>query len=1001
MTAKPTLLRLQPWLSVQHGAFFPLRPLRQFATSAHNRDEGSYKFDEDLAPPPPHAHAPSSSSIIPALSTRSAESHMQSASDSTLSRTVFVRTKDGKHLISVVHTLSLLSQLASKFGPIQQFHFPRESSSQRLLGYGSVTFFDKESLQKALDNDGIHSVVLPPIVPSRAPRSYLTDKEHARLVGMGSLMSCNPPSEHASASQTYLSSRSLQNPAAMRPGWNDVAPLCNMEAATLTRYFVDESKAHTDTPDDAVIQHNSEFYLSTSPVPIDIKIERRITPLTSRPNAKAQARLSGHSSSINLHRNVRAALQQFGGFSNVIKEKELLSKPLTYAPSGTDDMPRSAFNRRHTSSPVRSRQSNKPGPAPWQSNRTNSSRRSFSTSAINPTVEGTKAKRKAEWQRNRHSNFVDQLYLRLTGGKGGDGCVSFHREKFVQFGPPSGGNGGAGGSIYIRAVEGPTTLARISRRFRGADGPHGQGSFLHGKKAEDKYIELPVGTVVTATRRLRIPEEEEAEEYFTDLLKRAAKAKWDPTGVVAKEDAVFAAEEVERKRLARLKPSHEIEHEHEAESDAAKEEAAELPKANKEKKIEQEEEEIDGEDFLEPDVARQLQALRERVWRHYPRAEETNYRRNEFRAAEMRLALDRRRRRRYIAQSQAAANAASSLTHMSSTSSSTDQSSAASVTPYEDAQAPPTEELWRIDLDEPTSADSPGILLASGGRGGLGNPTFLSSSNRSPKFATRGEWGESLEVMLELKRPSDIGLVGLPNAGKSTILRSISASKAQVGHWRFTTLSPNLGVVRLGSDGFVIGVDSTEVQEGYGDDREAQYTSCQSHNAENTSGTEEEEFRLVLSDIPGLIDGAADNRGLGHTFLRHIERCSILAYVLDLTEPEPWKDLKILHDELGSYREDLPTKAKLVIVNKADMFGTENEVEEAKAKLEKVKKQSVEIWEDHRALGKQTDVMKMITVSAKKKQGTQGLAKTLFELLRAEREAEKEAAEDENKWGIQ
>ena len=548
--------------------------------------------------------------------------------------------------------------------------------------------------------------------------------------------------------------------------------------------------------------------------------------------------------------------------------------------------------------------------------------------------------------------------------------MSFHREKFVQFGPPSGGNGGSGGSIYIRAVEGPTTLARVSRRFRGADGPHGQGSFLHGKKAEDKFIEVPVGTVVTATRRLRIPEEEEAEEYHQDLLRRAAKAKWDPTGMVAKEEAVLAAEEEERQRLERSQPPPEIEYE---------KEAADADELSSSEERKEQEDDIDGEDLLEPEVARQLQTLRDRVWRHYPRAEETNYRRNEFRAAEMRLALDRRRRRRYIAQSQAAANAASGL--IASSSSSTDQQhSAASVTPYEDQE--PSSEPWRIDLDEPTPADSPGILLASGGRGGLGNPTFLSSANRSPKFATRGEWGESLEIMLELKRPSDIGLVGLPNAGKSTILRSISASKAQVGHWRFTTLSPNLGVVRLDSDGNVIGVDSSEVSEGYGPDL-------------TIDNDAQEEFRLVLSDIPGLIDGAADNRGLGHTFLRHIERCSLLAYVLDLTEPEPWKDLKVLHDELASYRDDLPGKARLVIVNKADMFGERQEIERAKGKLERIKKQVLEIWEDQKALvgeKERGEPMKIVTVSAKKKQGTQMLAKTLVDLLRAQRAAESEDA---------
>ena len=284
-------------------------------------------------------------------------------------------------------------------------------------------------------------------------------------------------------------------PESIRPGWNDVAPLCNMEAKTTTSYFVDESKAKDVTPQDAIIKHDSHFFLSTAPVPIEIKLERRTSSITSRPG-KAQSRNRF------IQKNVRAALMQFGGFSNVIKEQGLLREDVS-------DYPRAEGRSNHAAR-ANSKSRKQPGgnKRHWES-----SRRGFSTSAISHSSETFKAKRKAEWQRNRHSNFVDQLFLRLTGGKGGDGCVSFHREKFVQFGPPSGGNGGSGGSIYIRAVDGPTTLARISRRFRGADGPHGQGSFLHGKKAEDKYIEVPVGTVVTATRRLRIPEEEEAEEY--------------------------------------------------------------------------------------------------------------------------------------------------------------------------------------------------------------------------------------------------------------------------------------------------------------------------------------------------------------------------------------------------------------------------------------------------------------------------------------------------------
>ncbi|PWY99917.1 GTP-binding protein Obg/CgtA [Testicularia cyperi] len=853
------------------------------------------------------------------------------ASDS-LSRTIFVRPRDGKNLISPIHTFSLLSQLAARFGPIQSFHFPREPQGQRLLGYGSVTFREKVSVAKALSNDGMHTITLPSALPSRLPRTYLSDEAHSRLVGTDELTSCKAPTSGEAANKVHLSSRSLQNPSSLRPGWGDVALLMRMKAA-ITSHFVDESEASEGTPADAVVLHSSDFFISTQPMSVEVKLERRVSELNSRPSARQQRRTNAGRDDASpdaksaLTSTVSRAFQQFGGFRRATNTRPSSNGALK-SESRFGDLD-GHHRSLHTGS---------------------ISTRGFATFA----GAENKAKRKAEWQRNRHSNFVDQLHIRITGGKGGDGCVSFHREKFVPYGPPSGGNGGAGGSIYIRAVDGPTSLARVSRRFRGADGQHGQGSFLHGRKADDKIIEVPVGTVVTASKRLRITEEEEAQEYHTDLLRRAAKAGWDPTGMVIKEDVVLAVEAAERRRILQAKTETDIAGSPDADADNAS------ASTTSEKAIV---EGIDGESLLEPEEALQLQAVRDRVWRHYPRAEETNYRRNEFRAAEMRLALDRRRRRRFT----------------SATDGDLTDRSAASVTPYEDEQ--PSEMPWRIDLDEPTPADSSGILLAAGGRGGLGNPTFLSSNNRSPKFATRGEWGESLEVTLELKRPSDIGLVGLPNAGKSTILRSISASKAQVGHWRFTTLSPNLGVVRLDGEGKVLGVDTSEVNEGYGSDMES------------FADTEGEEFRLTMSDIPGLIDGAADNRGLGHTFLRHIERCTILAYVLDLTASEPHRDLQVLHNELSSYRADLAKKAELIIVNKADLFGDETEIQNAKEKLGLIESQARMIWADIEATlvgpeadnWQQTGPMKLVTISAKKKQGTDKLAKALVDLLKARR----------------
>ncbi len=187
------------------------------------------------------------------------------------------------------------------------------------------------------------------------------------------------------------------------------------------------------------------------------------------------------------------------------------------------------------------------------------------------------------------------------------------------------------------------------------------------------------------------------------------------------------------------------------------------------------------------------------------------------------------------------------------------------------------------DMSENDGAD---FIACRGGRGGWGNRHFATATRQTPMFAKNGTRGEEREVLLELKVIADVGLIGYPSVGKSSLLARISAARPKIAEYHFTTLSPNLGVVETGTEG----------------------------------------GGFVAADIPGLIDGAAEGAGLGHDFLRHIDRCRLLLHVVDIScfeGRDPIEDVKSINSELAKYSPELSTRPQMIIANKCDALDEE------------------------------------------------------------------------------
>nr|GAT60737.1 GTPase [Mycena chlorophos] len=481
-------------------------------------------------------------------------------------------------------------------------------------------------------------------------------------------------------------------------------------------------------------------------------------------------------------------------------------------------------------------------------------------------------RRRTEWKRRqRGQTFLDNLIVSIHGGSGGDGCVAFHREKFVPNGPPSGGNGGRGGDVYIMPTPHLTTLSGIAKRIRGNPGGNGQGTWQNGRNAEPLVIRVPLGTVVREIPRgdtRRAPDEWEAEQESLEGL----------------------------------------------------------------------------------NASERLQKMRDNRWLHYPRFGESNMTRDSFKDAEQML-YAQERERRYLQRQR-------------------------------EKESPIYLDLDK-ELETTRAIDAPlgarhreplGYLVASGGNGGLGNPHFLSQNDRTPRFATRGHPGQRITLAFELKILADIGFVGMPNAGKSTLLRALTGgrAKSEVASYAFTTLNPVVGIVRVAQDGTFEG--SLQSEQLYDETiLEEQRAQERLERGEPPSGPSRtghrfdlaETFRFTIADNPGLISNSSENVGLGQSFLRSMERSLALAYIVDLSGPAPWDELLVLRGELDKYQLGMSRKARIVIANKADLLGGDGDshaVAEAKAKLRQLESFVAEHMASVGDEGRKLDV---VPVSAK------------------------------------
>ena len=231
--------------------------------------------------------------------------------------------------------------------------------------------------------------------------------------------------------------------------------------------------------------------------------------------------------------------------------------------------------------------------------------------------------------------------------------------------------------------------------------------------------------------------------------------------------------------------------------------------------------------------------------------------------------------------------------------------------------------------------DGQEVVIVAGGRGGLGNYNFKSSTNRSPQYAQSGEENEASWIKLQLKLLSDAGLLGMPNAGKSTFLAATTRAKPKIADYPFTTLKPQLGVVYI------------------------------------------DKHEFVLADIPGLIEGASKGKGLGDRFLKHVERCRVLLHLLDGSDEDIVKNYKIIRGELEGYSSELLEKQEIIAINKIDILSVEEIKEKTKKLQDYLKKQGIK-------------KPKIFTISAATNKNIEEVLRELYKKIEIYRENDEE-----------
>lgn len=408
--------------------------------------------------------------------------------------------------------------------------------------------------------------------------------------------------------------------------------------------------------------------------------------------------------------------------------------------------------------------------------------------------------------------FKDRIVLKVSGGSGGAGCLSFSRAPNQEYAPPDGGNGGDGGSVWLRVDPDCRSLRQSTTTIRAPPGNRGMPAKSRGRVGDDLFISIPPGTIVY--------------ELCSPTNTEQSLGQSDVGGMVAVDNEEVDVSDGEDDN------NGDDDDDDDNDDDDDDDDANELESSSED--TDEDEDEQRNTQALKTGAV-PLHKLSGKDW--------------DTLIGNLELFLK-----------QTNPNGAPNLLEG-------------------------IEEDGKVMVAELNSVGE-SILAAAGGRGGRGNAAYKSSSNRTPMQADDGAPGETRRLELVLKTIADIGLVGFPNAGKSTLLRAVSHAKPKVAAYPFTTLRPHIGVM-------------------------------------NTTTQREGEFdrTLTIADIPGLIEGAHDDRGLGHDFLRHIERTSFLVYVIDVAAVgsiDPCKALRVLRKELELHLPGLSSRAGCIVANKMD-----------------------------------------------------------------------------------